>query len=159
MIDFESTTIKRSFTELNYIINNMSESIRNKIPEDLIKMIARQKDDEYILNIDITKKYSEQNYMPETKAFISVLLSDYICDDSIKDKWKGLDKKYEDVTPKEINVSCNTNNSINIFENRNSLKNIETIRSNDSNKQLIEVKEGNFFRKFIRKLKCFFGKS
>ena len=64
---------KKSLTELNYIINNMSEELYKKIPKEMIQYIKENMDNEYILNIDITKKVSEQEFLPQTKAWLSLI--------------------------------------------------------------------------------------
>lgn len=159
MIGMNDATMKRSFTELNYIVNNMSDSLKSKIPIDIIEMINAQMDEDYILNIDITKSYTEQNYMTETKAFLSVLISDYIGDESTRNKWKEFDKTYEDIIRNNTESSINVDGSIDIFgDKKQTVAEESTIDAIDECKQFIEIEKDSLFSRFLKKIKCFFRK-
>ena len=149
MVGIDEVKRRRSFTELNYILNNMSESLRAKIPSDIITMIHTDMDTNYNLDIDITKSYTEQNYMDETKAFLSILLSDYLSSDDLKQKWKEFDKEYEEIKKRE---SVAHDNNISVFDNKEADENIVV------DKHPVEAKKESVFRRFVNKIKSIFGK-
>lgn len=149
MVGIDEVKRRRSFTELNYILNNMSESLRAKIPSDIITMIHTDMDTNYNLDIDITKSYTEQNYMDETKAFLSILLSDYLSSDDLKQKWKEFDKEYEEIKKRE---SVAHDNNISVFDNKETDENIVV------DKHPVEAKKESVFRRFVNKIKSIFGK-
>ena len=149
MVGIDEVKRRRSFTELNYIINNMSESLRAKIPSDIITMIHTDMDTNYNLDIDITKSYTEQNYMDETKAFLSILLSDYLSSDDLKQKWKEFDKEYEEIKKRE---SVAHDNNISVFDNK------EADENKVVDKHPVEEKKESVFRRFVNKIKSIFGK-
>lgn len=146
------STVKRSFTELNYIINNMSKSLQDKIPEDLKQYIIEQMDTEYMFNVDVAKKYTEQNYMPETKIFLSVLLSEYIGNEIIKSKWNIFDKEY--LSLKYQKEADNNVTDVNIFNNE--VKDID--KSREENNKLAVIKKDSIFKKICKKIMQFFKK-
>jgi len=156
MVEIDDATIKKSFTELNYIINNMGESLKARIPKDVVEMISTQMDTNYIPDIDLSKRYTEQNYMTETKAFLSVLLSDYICDESIKKKWREFDKTFEDMM-KDKQLPNNVYYNVDVFGNRSQTSE-STSSDTEVQNQLVEVKKSTWITKFITKIKNCFGK-
>lgn len=85
------------FTELDYIIRNMSESMQNKIPKDLRQLIEKRIDNEYKVSIDTSKTISQQRYSKVTRAIFSLIYSEYIANEDEKKKWGVFDKKYAEL--------------------------------------------------------------
>lgn len=85
------------FTELNYIISNMSESMQNKIPKDLRQSIEKKIDNEYKFSIDTSKTISQQRYSKVTRAIFSLIYSEYIASEDEKKKWGIFDRKYAEL--------------------------------------------------------------
>ncbi len=162
------TKVKRSLTELNYIINNMSKSLQEKIPNDLRESIKNNMDDEYILDIDISKKYTEQNFMPETRALLSIIISEYIGNDECKKNWKEFDKKYLEILQENIKMDIwekdtdkKSSNLIDDNVGKENQKNNEKIFSENDSKsgknQLMKYDE-SFIKRLFNKIIKFFKK-
>lgn len=135
---------KKSLTELNYIINNMSEGLYKKIPKEMIQYIKENMDNEYILNIDITKKVSEQEFLPQTKAWLSLIMSEYLVDDFNKEKWRKFDGKYEECLNEKNKFDSD------IFFSKNKHE-----QENETKVQMVEYKT-SIIRKILKKfLKIF----
>lgn len=159
-IDIEDTKVKKSLTELNYIINNMRKSFQEKIPIQLREVIKENMDDEYILDIDIAKKYTEQNFMPETKALLSLLISEYIGNQDCRKRWDEFDREYLKFLQKsselKSSASIEDNNQSKLIFKKN-LKKDEKIYNeiNLAENKLVKFKEP-FFKALFRKIKSFF---
>lgn len=153
----DTISIKKSFCELNYIINNMSQSMKNKIPDNVKELIKSHMDQGYIFDVDMAKKWTEQNYLPETKAFVSLLISEYIGDSELKRKWKEFDQEYANIENKGKNLLNKSNTNIDIFANQRT----DQVSNNEeeNNNQLVVVKKANIFSKIWKKIMCFFHKS
>lgn len=75
--------------ELNYIIENMTEELRNKIPIEIREEIKKRMSDEPYMLI---KDYEECSFSEETKIYLSVLYSEFICSNS--KKWNDFDELF-----------------------------------------------------------------
>lgn len=151
MVDIDEARFKKSYTELNYIINNMEQSLREKIPDEFIKIVKSKMDLNYKPNFDISESYINQKYMPETKALLSILLSDYIGDEKMKEKWREFDMTYKNVNRQTRNFENRDNNSIDVFSSIRKEQN-----KVDSNPIVVTKKE-SFFHSILKKIKAFFG--
>ena len=162
-IDIEDTKVKKSLTELNYIINNMRISFQEKIPMELRNAIKENMDDDYILDIDIEKKYTEQNFMPETKALLSLLISEYIGNEDCRRKWNEFDKEYLKILQKSMDFKRNTsikeNNETNLnFKKNNINLNEKTYNEIKSDKNNLAKFKEPFLKTIFRRIKSFFKK-
>ena len=61
---------KQVYTEVYFILNNLSEELKNKIPQELKDFIAD--------NADISYPYRIDELLPESKALIASILEKYI---------------------------------------------------------------------------------
>ena len=141
------TKVKKSLVELNYIIENMSESIKNKIPDELRKSIKENMDKDYVMDIDFSKKYTEQAFMDETKVMLSILVSDYIADGETKEKWKEFDDKFVEVIQSKVKTD--------VFNKQNESNQDVISNVSDNNKQLTEYKP-SFISRFFKRILSFF---
>ena len=86
---------KRAYTEAFYIINEMSEELRSKIPNEIIKNIENKMDRTYEFNIENDMEDAE--LLEDTEKILSVLYTDYLATDEerevIKNKEKILKEK------------------------------------------------------------------
>ena len=79
--------------ELNYIIENMDEEIRNRIPLSIRREIKSKMSDNLEM---LLKDYELEDFSEETKAYLSVLYSEYVClEKTEKDKWRKIDELFE----------------------------------------------------------------
>lgn len=151
MVDIDEARFKKSYTELNYIINNMEQSLREKIPDEFIKIVKSKMDLNYKPNIDISESYINQKYMPETKALLSILLSDYIGDEKMKEKWREFDMTYKNVNRQTRNFENRDNNSIDVFSS------IRKEQNKVDRNPIVVTKKESFFHSILKKIKAFFG--
>jgi hypothetical protein len=138
----------KAFTELSEIISHMEKDLRDKIPNDIYNIIEQNKDASYNF-----KYHTNVDIMPETKALLSVLLSEYLCSDENKLKWKKYDKSYIEVLEKEKKEKYSTN----VFQN-SKIENLDSNNSDSTSDIPIEYKEENWFKKLINKIKNIFKK-
>lgn len=75
--------------ELNYIIENMTEELKNKIPFEIRQEIKNRMSKEAYM---VIKNYDENSISEETKIYLSVLYSEFIC--SNPKKWKDFDELF-----------------------------------------------------------------
>ena len=61
---------KQVYTEVYFILNNLSEELKNKIPQELKDFIVD--------NADISYHYRIDELLPESKALIASILEKYI---------------------------------------------------------------------------------
>jgi len=69
---------KRRFAEVYEIIKNMPKKDFDKIPNDLISIIRRNKDSDYIWKYDKSKKLEDQNLSKDTIAILAYINTEFI---------------------------------------------------------------------------------
>ena len=134
-------TNKKALTEISEIISCMKPELKEKIPDEINEFIEQNKDDSYDFEYN---KCIE--VLPETKAFLSVLLSEYIGSEKTKQKWKEYDLEYITLLEKEKSQNYTTD----VFKKSETDKPVSPM--------LTEYKE-SFFQKIINKIKSFFKSS
>lgn len=73
--------------EINYIIENMEEELKNKIPLIIrLEIKKRMSKEPYML----IKNYEENTISEDTRIYLTVLYSEFICSNS--KKWKDFDE-------------------------------------------------------------------
>ena len=68
----------KRFVEVDEILKNLSEEDFNKIPNDLVNIIRKNKDLNYIWKYDKSKKITEQNLPIHTIAILSYINTEFI---------------------------------------------------------------------------------
>ena len=139
---------REAFTEVNEILKYLSEDLLNKIPKEFIDNIKENMSTSYILKYDNTKGINEQNLKQETRAILSVIYRDYICDENIKKEIIQKDRKewFDLETKKE-------HGNIDVFPQK-PIKNLNT----KENEALQVVKKQNIIIKIIDKIKIMWRK-
>lgn len=132
---------RESLTEVNTIFNLMEKEYIIKIPNKLKQFICNNMDKNYIPNINVNKKLSEQNIKQDTKILLSLIYRNYWCDE---EKRKILLEK-EIISENKKNKKYDYNELF--FENKMT-RNQEKIENN----KLILKKE-RFWNKILRKIK------
>lgn len=69
----------KAFYELKIIINKFEDSIKNKIPKNIIDIINKFADNHYEFHYNDSVALTDQNLLPETWGLLSILYSNYIC--------------------------------------------------------------------------------
>lgn len=129
---------------LNYFNNDMLERIPTKFLEELKEQASTSN---YNIEIDITKKLTEQNISEKSKDLISLIYYSYIADETeriqIMKLWNENEKKYQE----ELKERYNSN----IWEQNNKkIKNEEV--------SLIKVKNEKWYKKLFLYLRNSFKK-
>ncbi len=86
----------RAYTEVNYIINEMSSEMKSKIPYQILKKIEDRKDKNYEFYIE-DEDFENVELLEDTEKMLSVLYTDYLASDEekivIKNKEEILERK------------------------------------------------------------------
>ena len=78
-----SKEYEEAVVDVIYIINNMVEEEKNKIPKSLVDLFLNiTKSSNYISNINIEIPLYEQELKPKTKALLGLLYRQFLCSDS-----------------------------------------------------------------------------
>lgn len=105
---------KKALAELYVIILNMDTELQEKIPIDVKQNITEQMDKSHWYELSMET-------LPETKALLSIMISEYLSEEEDKKKFKELDnfynKKSEEIkkikySPDAIFNEKNQNNEI-----------------------------------------------
>ncbi len=133
--------------EVLTILSCSDKNIINKIPDSLIKELAKNAADaKNDCVIDPQKGIEEQNILEESKDFLALIYYSFIANEDekeeIKKEWDANEKKYQE----ELNNKYNVDR---IFKNRS---------DNNKTMALIEYKEENIFIKIIKKILNKFNK-
>lgn len=139
---------REALTEVNEILKYLSEDLLKKIPEEIIDNIKENMSTSYELKYDNTKGLNEQNLKQETRAILSVIYRDYICNEYMKKEIIQKDRKewFELEKKKEYG---NTD----IFKKQN----IQS-KKTEENKALQVVRKQNIIIKIINKIKIMWRK-
>ena len=102
----------KAYTQVSHIISLMSNSLKEKIPQDFIDMIERNKDKNYEIKEENVK---DMVLLSDTEKILSVIYTDYIASEEekviIKNKEKMLYLKEENKEKYNINVFKNIESS------------------------------------------------
>ena len=129
--------IYAAFNEIYYILENSDKDIQDKIPKKIKDFIKENKDENYKINIDFSKKLNNQNLLPQTKEMMAILYRDYLCS---KEERKLIINKAMKIQ-KELEAKYDISN---IFEKRKKNHNAKEI-----NQLPIEIKKKKWYEKII----------
>jgi len=163
---------RQACSEVCFILENLEESAKTRIPEKIINLIEKNKVKYYDINIDLSIPLNKQNLKDETKAILSLLYRKFLCDESERaileaDFYKRLEKEMKQKANnknnvKKINVNNIENKNIGSINNQNTIKNdvVENIELKNTdniipNKQemILEPRKVSIFSKIISKIK------
>lgn len=140
---------REALTEVNEILKYLSEDLLKKIPEEIIDNIKENMSTSYELKYDNTKGLNEQNLKQETRAILSVIYRDYICNEYMKKEIIQKDRKEWFELEKEKGYG----KDIEVFKK-------QTIQNKDTeeNKALQVVRKQNIIIEIINKIKIMWRK-
>ncbi len=139
---------EEAFCEVNEILKYFDKDILNKIPRECIENIQNNMSKSYKVRYDNTKSINEQDLKRETKAILSVIYRDYICNENVR---------------KEI-IQKDTQELINIEEKKKAdYGNKEIFKHNlnperTEEKSIVVIKKPNIIQRIIEKIKSFWRK-
>lgn len=140
---------REAFTEVNEILKYLSEDLLKKIPNEFIDNIKENMSTSYVLKYDNTKGINEQELKQETRAILSVIYRDYICNEDMKKEIIQKDRKEWF----ELEKEKESGRDIEVFKK-------QTIQNKDTeeNKALQVVRKQNIIIKIIEKIKTIWRK-
>ena len=141
----------KAYTEVLEILRYLPRNEYNKIAIERIKFFEANKDTSYKFKIDPDMPLDKQNISIEANSIIIVLFRDYFATENQKEKLNVILKQNEYKYQEDIRNKYNPDN---IFKDRKN-KNLNVIENTNLP---IEVKENNFFTKFITYIKNLFRK-
>ena len=143
----------KAFIELKEIMKYFDNEIKSKIPNDIKELVENINQSGYQFVYDKSLPLYEQNILPETKALLSIIYSDYLCSQIEKEKWDEYDK-FEQLLIKEKLKKQEKYNVNDLFKTKT--------KSNNSMPQekieLIEYKKQGWYQKFFENIKKIFKK-
>ena len=129
----------KSLAEVYYIISNLEEKYKNKIPDTVTDNIIKYMDKNY-------EYIEEKEILPETKALLAVLIEKYFDNIEFNEKLKEYNQYYFIKTNEEKEKKYNTDA---IFSSKNNIENENS---------LIEIQNNKWYEKIIIKIKNLFNK-
>ena len=102
--------LSEAAVEFNCILNNASPEIIRKIPKSFISFMKNIASKTYKFDYDKSKKLNEQILKPETRGLISLVYSDYICNNKEKEKYINKCQKYLKIKEQEAREKYNSDN-------------------------------------------------
>lgn len=144
-----SITIRQAYSEVDELLEMLTEEEKKEIPQKLRNFFKEEKDSTYNKNIKANIPIKEQNLKKETLAIMAALYLKYWCKDEAEKQelleiFAENEKKYQEELREKYNPDS-------IFKNNNKPKKIEYI---SEKKQITEYKESVFKRikKYILKI-------
>lgn len=136
----------KAYTEVLEILKYLPKNEYNKIAKEKIKFFEDNKDDSYKFSINPQMPLDEQNISIEANSIIIVLFRDYFATENQKEKLNTILKQNEYKYQEEIRNKYNPDD---IFKDKKD----RSFNIIENNNLPIEVKEDNFFKKFIAYIK------
>lgn len=135
----------RAYTEVNYIMNEMSSEMKDKIPPQIVKNIKERMDKNYDFQIE-EEDFESVELLEDTEKILSVLYTDYLATAEekvvIKNKEELLENKKKEI--------LSTIKIKDIFPKAQEIS--KTIQIGE-NKELLNSKQVNWYRKIINLFK------
>lgn len=103
MIDY-----KKRLVEVDEIIKNMPKEDFDKIPNDLISIIRKNKDSNYVWKYDKSKKLADQNLSKDTIAILAYINTEFILENEQRMLMRNIhyfnEMKNEELKKKKFNL-------------------------------------------------------
>jgi len=142
----------KAYTEVLEILKYLPKNEYNKIAKEKIIFFENNKDNSYKFSINPHMPLDKQNISIEANSIIIVLFRDYFATEKQQEKLNIILKQNEDKYQEEIRNKYNPDD---IFKDRKD----RSFNIIENNNLPIEVKEDNFFKKFIAYIKNLIFKS
>lgn len=144
--------INKAYSEIYVILQLLDDEFINKLPKKFIEFINKERDTNYIVNIDPNIPLEEQNLLPDTINILAMLKLDYWSTEEEKQELLSILNQNEKKYQEELREKYNPDN---LFANRQPVKNAKQAEEIS----LIPIKEKNFFIKLFEKIKNMFQKN
>lgn len=144
--------INKAYSEIYVILQLLDDEFINKLPKKFIEFINKERDTNYIVNIDPNIPLEEQNLLPDIINILAMLKLDYWSTEEEKQELLSILNQNEKKYQEELREKYNPDN---LFANRQPVKNAKQAEEIS----LIPIKEKNFFIKLFEKIKNMFQKN
>lgn len=139
-----SIATRQAYTEIDNFIELLDEYNKNKIPQKLREYFKKEKDGEYIKNINPNQPIKEQNLKEETLALIAMLNLQYWCEDEnekqrLKEIYAENERKYQEELREKYNPD-------NLFKNKQKI-----VEEKIEETLMVEYKE-SIIKKILNKI-------
>ena len=148
---------RQALAEVLEILNNSEKEITDKISEKFMRFLQENADKEYKVNIDFSNEHWDDTIKKETKVILALIYRDYLVPEEEKIRLLKEEKERLDKEEKELREKYNPDN---LFKNNvtTTKEEVEEIKEESNNMQMIEVKEDSWFMKIWKKIVSMFGK-
>lgn len=154
--------IRRTFCDIDIILNALPEEDRNKVPMKFRNLISENKLEGYESTIRIDIPIEEQDLHPDTKTFIAMLYLNYWCKDEeekaeIKRIFIENEKKYQKELEEKFEVFKNDNNQVtDSVSNETESEEVMTKNVAQTEESQIVVYKESIIRKILNKVMSIF---
>ena len=137
----------KCLVQVDEVLNYLSEPDFEKIPDDIIEAISREKNKEYVWKYDVSKSLKEQGLDRKTIAILSYLNMEYLLNDKQKEymmkMYKINEEKLEQIKEEKYNPN-------ELF------KNIAEKEEKREENSLVVIKKEKWYKKIIPFIKNIF---
>ena len=88
---FEEENYSKAYAEVEAVLLTLDDSLKKKIPENVMKALSENKDKQYIFDYDFNKPIYEQDISVDAKIMLAKIYKDYLCSEEEREKWKEFD--------------------------------------------------------------------
>ena len=143
--------IRKAYSEVSKILELLGAEYINKIPNEIIENINKEKDNEYIVNINPDIPLEEQNLLQDTISILAMLKLDYWCEnEDEKKELLNILNKNEEEYQKEMREKYNPDD---LFKNRRKGE-LETDIKEETSLSVIDDK--SFIARLLKKIRSMF---
>jgi len=108
---------RKAFAEVMEVLNNTEIKLRTKVPDSFIKFLGENADKTHGVLLVKNKKLLEQDLLNETKAILSIIYRDYMCEEDRKQELLKIKQEYynlksHQILEKKENLKIETNQEI-----------------------------------------------
>lgn len=145
---------KQALAEVNIILENTQEEIKNKLPNRFKKFIKENMDNNHYIKIDKNKSLVEQNISKETKEILALIYRDYLC--TKEERTILISQEQQEKMRKEKDEQEKYNIDFNKISEKRKQKNIIEKLKEEKQTSLIEISQEKWYKKIINKILGFF---
>lgn len=146
-----SNKINKAYAEVYVILQLLGNEFISRLPKNFIQFIEKEKDNEYVININPNIPLEEQNLLEDTVNILAMLKLDYWSTEDEKQELLSILNQNEKEYQADLNKKYNPNNIFKNKQSQNWVKNAEET-------SLVSIKEKNFILKLFEKIKNMFRK-
>lgn len=150
-----SVKTRQAYSEIDEFLGLLTVEEQNQIPKKLREFFKKEKDSNYVKNINPNIPIKEQNLLEETLAIIALLNLQYWCkDEHEKERLKRIYINNENKYQSELREKYNLETMFKKKENEKVNVRDDTLNNNEQ--QMVVYKE-SAFKKFFAKIFKFFN--